>query len=160
MLRRKGKSHEAKETRGNTAKGSRFEKRDKPAYSRSGSRSPGSGYGSERPGRKQSLLCRFGRAQDSVLHCREDLRTEKAETMENAIVAALSAFPAQLVKAITRYRGTGFANWRRMEERLHCEVYFTDPYCAGQKGTIENLNGLLREFYPRDRTLSRVAPPY
>ena len=38
----------------------------------SGSRSPGSGYGSERPGQKQSLLCRFGRAQDSVLHCRED----------------------------------------------------------------------------------------
>ena len=38
----------------------------------SGSRSPGSGYGSERPGQKQSLLCRFDRAQDSVLHCRED----------------------------------------------------------------------------------------
>ena len=38
----------------------------------SGSRSTGSGYGSERPGQKQSLLCRFGRAQDSVLHCRED----------------------------------------------------------------------------------------
>ena len=45
-----------------------------------------------------------------------------------------------------------------MEERLHCEVYFTDPYCAWQKGNIENLNGLLREFYPRGRNLSRVAP--
>ena len=38
----------------------------------SGSRSPGSGYGSERPGQKQSLLCRFGRAHNTVLHCRED----------------------------------------------------------------------------------------
>ena len=82
----------------------------------------------------------------------------KAEAMENAIVAALSAFPSQLVKTITRDRGAEFANWRRMEERLHCEVYFTDPYCAWQKGAIENLNGLLREFYPRGRNLSRVAP--
>ncbi len=84
----------------------------------------------------------------------------KAETMENAIVAARSAFPAQLVKAITCARGTEFANWLQIEERLHCEVYFADPYCAWQKGTNENLNGLLREFYPRGSNLSRVAPPH
>ena len=84
----------------------------------------------------------------------------KAETMETAIVAALSAFPSRLVKTITRNRGTEFANWRRMEERLYCEVYFTDPSCAWQKSANENLNGLLREFYPRGRNLSRVAPPH
>ena len=38
--------------------------------------------------------------------------------MENAIAAALSAFPPQLVKTITCDRGTEFANWRRIEERL------------------------------------------
>ena len=49
-------------------------------------------------------------------------------------------------------------NWRNIEKRLGCEVYFTDPYCAWQKGTNENSNGLLREFYPKGRNLSRVAP--
>ena len=82
----------------------------------------------------------------------------RAETMENALVSVLSVFPSQLVKTITCDRGTEFANWRRIEQRLHCDVYFADPYCAWQKGTNENLNGLLREFYPKGRNLSRVAP--
>ena len=42
------------------------------------------------------------------------------------------------VKSITCDRGPEFANW--------------------QKGTVEKLNGLLREFYPKGRNLSRVSP--
>ena len=45
-----------------------------------------------------------------------------------------------------------------IENKLNCKVYFTDPYCAWQKGTNENLNGLLREFFPKGRNLSRVSP--
>ncbi|MGF0008178.1 IS30 family transposase, partial [Eubacteriales bacterium SGI.150] len=36
-------------------------------------------------------------------------------------------------------------------------VYFTDPYCAWQKGTNENWSGLLQEFCPKGRALSRAA---
>ena len=43
-------------------------------------------------------------------------------------------------------------------EALSCDMYFADPYCAWQKGTNENLNGLLREFYPKGWNLSRVSP--
>ena len=157
MLRRKGKIHGVKETRGKYSKGQSIRKRDKSVYSRqeSGHREADTAVS----GQGESKACFAALAERKTrFYTAVKIPDRKAETMENAIVAALSAFPAQLVKAITRYRGTGFANWRRMEERLHCEVYFTDPYCAWQKGNIENLNGLLREFYPRGRNLSRVAP--
>ena len=86
------------------------------------------------------------------------LRRKGKSHGSNAIVSVLPAFPSQLVKTITCDRGAEFANWRKIEERLHCDVYFADPYCAWQKGTNENLNGLLREFYPKGRNLSCVAP--
>ena len=78
--------------------------------------------------------------------------------MAATIIRILSEYPPELVKTITCDRGTEFANWKEIEEKLHCDVYFADPYCAWQKGTNENSNGLLREFYPKGRNLSRVSP--
>jgi len=63
----------------------------------------------------------------------------KADTMAKTVVQILSRFPPELVKTITCDRGTEFANWREIEEKLGCEVYFADPYCAWQKGSNENL---------------------
>ena len=77
----------------------------------------------------------------------------KAATMEEAIVKALSQYPKEMVKSITCDRGSEFGNWREIESRLKCDMYFADPYCAWQKGTNENSNGLLREFYPKGRDL-------
>ncbi len=81
-----------------------------------------------------------------------------ADTMVRAIVSALKKLPSEAVKSITCDRGTKFANWRFIEKQLNCDMFFADPYCAWQKGTNENLNGLLREFYPKGRNLSRVSP--
>ena len=159
VLRRKGKSHGAKETRGKYSKGKSIRKRGKSVYSRqeAGHREAGTAVS----GQGKSKACFAALAERKTrFYIAVKIPGRKAETMETAIVAALSAFPAQLVKTITRDRGAEFANWRRMEERLHCEVYFTDPSCAWQKSANENLNGLLREFYPRGRNLSRVAPPH
>ncbi len=58
----------------------------------------------------------------------------------------------------SRNDGSEFANWQTVEKELNCCMYFADPYCAWQKGTNENLDGLLREFYTKDRNLSRVSP--
>lgn len=62
-------------------------------------------------------------------------------------VKTLGEFPPELVKTITCDRGPEFANWKSIETRPGCDMYFADPYCAWQKGTNENSNGVLRELY-------------
>ena len=79
------------------------------------------------------------------------------ETMADAVIKALSKFPKGAVKTITCDRGSEFSCWRKIEDKLTCNMYFADPYCAWQKGTNENLNGLLREFYPKGRNLSHIS---
>ena len=80
------------------------------------------------------------------------------ETMAKVVISALSKFPKGTVKTITCDRGSEFACWKEIEKELNCDMYFADPYCAWQKGTNENLNGLLREFYPKGKNLSKVSP--
>lgn len=157
VLRRKGKTHGIKETRGKYSKGKSIRKRDKSVYSRAEAGhweadSVVSGLG-------KSKACFATLAERKTrFYIAMKMPDRKAETMERAIEAMLSAFPSELVKTITCDRGTEFANWRGIEQKLGCDVYFADPYCAWQKGTNENLNGLLREFYPKGRNLSRVSP--
>ncbi len=60
------------------------------------------------------------------------------------------------MKTITFDRGKEFSEFEKIEKELACKTYFCDPYCAWQKGTNENSNGLLREFYPKGMDLSEV----
>ena len=157
VLRRKGKSHGIKETRGKYCKGKSIRKRDKSVYSRQEAGHWEADTVVSGQGKSNACFATLAERKTRY-YIAVKIPDRRAETMENAIVSVLSAFPPQLVKTITCDRGTAFANWRSIEERLHCDVYFADPYCAWQKGTNENLNGLLREFYPKGRNLSRVAP--
>lgn len=81
----------------------------------------------------------------------------RADTMERTILGTLGSLPKRMVKTLTCDRGSEFSNWSSIERSLGCDMYFADPYCAWQKGSNENSNGLLREFYPKGRSLQHVA---
>ena len=157
VLRRKGKSQGKKETRGKFNLGKSIRKRDKSVYKRLE-------FGHWEAdtvvsGRGKSKVCFATLAERKTrYYIAIKMPNRNADTMARAIVSALREFPNMAVKSITCDRGTEFANWKFIEEQLNCDVYFADPYCAWQKGTNENLNGLLREFYPKGRNLSRVSP--
>ncbi len=157
VLRRKGKSHGKKETRGKFNLGKSIRKRDKSVYKRLE-------FGHWEAdtvvsGRGKSKVCFATLAERKTrFYIAIKMPNRNADTMAKAIIEALSELPDGAVKSITCDRGAEFANWQTIEKELNCNVYFADPYCAWQKGTNENLNGLLREFYPKGRNLSRVSP--
>lgn len=157
VLRRKGKSHGSKETRGKFNKGKSIRKRDKSVYSRKEAGHWELDTVVSGQGKSKACFATFAERK-TRFYIAVKMPNRKAETMAETVIRTLSEFPPELVKTITCDRGTEFANWQRIEEELHCDVYFADPYCAWQKGSNENSNGLLREFYPKGRNLSRVSP--
>ena len=92
----------------------------------------------------------------SRLYIAKHIPDRKDETVTNAIIELLKEYPKDLVKTITCDRGKEFAGWKEIEDSLNCDIYFADPYCAWQKGTNENSNGLLREYYPKGMDLSKT----
>lgn len=157
VLRKKGKSHGKPETRGKFNKGKSIRKRDKSVYKRDIA-----GHwevDTVVSGQGKSKACFATLAERKTrFYIAIKMQNRKADTMAKTIIETLSQFPPELVKSITCDRGTEFANWKDIENALDCDVYFADPYCAWQKGSNENSNGLLREFYPKGRNLSRVSP--
>ena len=156
-LRRKGKTRKRMGTGGRFTTGKSIRKRDKSVYNRKE-------FGHWEAdtvvsGQGKSKACFATLAERKTrYYIAIKIPDRKGETMAKAIIDALSKFPEGAVKTITCDRGSEFACWREIEKALHCDMYFADPYCAWQKGTNENLNGLLREFYPKGRNLSRVSP--
>ncbi len=156
VLRRKGK-HTETETRGKNKTGKSIRKRDKSVYKRKE-------FGHWEmdtvvSGRGKTKAC-FVTLAERVTRYYIALKcpNKEAESVKKVVIEAMSKLPQSAVKTITTDNGKEFARWEDIEKALGCDVYFADAYCAWQKGTNENLNGLLREFYPKGRNLERVNP--
>ncbi len=156
LLRKKGKTRKRLGNGGRFTTGKSIRKRDKSVYKRLE-------FGHWEAdtvvsGQGKSKTCFATLAERKTrFYIAIKIPNRNSQTMAAAIVQALSKLPKGAVKTITCDRGSEFAAWREIEKALHCDMYFADPYCAWQKGTNENLNGLLREFYPKGRNLSRVS---
>jgi IS30 family transposase len=72
-----------------------------------------------------------------------------AHSMEIAFGVAASQFPQRTFLTATADRGKEFACYAALETFHDLSVYFADPYSSWQRGSNENGNGLLREFFPK-----------
>ena len=61
------------------------------------------------------------------------------------------------IKTITADRGREFSNWEQMEKEFGIQIYFCAPHHPWEKGTNENTNGLIREFFPKGTDFSQVS---
>jgi IS30 family transposase len=77
-----------------------------------------------------------------------------SETVINALIKHARKLPEELYKSLTWDRGTEMTEHKRFTLATDIQVYFCDPQNPWQRGSNENTNGLLRQYFPRQTDLS------
>ncbi len=78
-----------------------------------------------------------------------------AEAVRDAIAATITTLPEQLRRSLTWDQGTEMAQHAKLRIDTGLPVYFCDPRSPWQRGTNENTNGLLRQYFPKGTNLAR-----
>lgn len=148
VLRQKGKRQKPKETRGRFNIGTSISKRPKDVKKRTT-------FGHWEldtvvSGRGQAKGCvATFLERKSRWYLAIKMPNRSASSMEGAIRKLTTLFPETAFQSFTTDRGKEFSCYPVIEEDLSIPVYFADPYSSWQRGSNENSNGLLREFFPK-----------
>jgi IS30 family transposase len=83
-----------------------------------------------------------------------------ADAVQEAMVAKMATLPQALRRTLTWDQGAEMANHLKIAEATGLDIYFCDPGSPWQRGTNENTNGLLRQYFPKGTDLSGYTPDY
>ena len=110
------------------------------------------------------LLCGSKSSQIATLVERQSryvmlvkLTAKDTETVTNALIKNARKLPQELYKSLTWARGKEMAAHKRFTLATDIKVYFCDPHHPWQRGTNENTNGLLRQYFPKGIDLSAYS---
>jgi len=84
------------------------------------------------------------------------VKSKDTETVINALINQAHKLPRELYKSLTWDRGKEMADHKRFSLATDIKVYFCDPQHPWQRGSNENTNGLLRQYFPKGMDLSTV----
>jgi IS30 family transposase len=85
------------------------------------------------------------------------LSSKDAATVAHALTRHVQRLPEGLMESLTWDRGLEMAYHKRFTLATEVQVYFCDPQSPWQRGTNENTNGLLRQYFPKGTDLSSVT---
>ena len=79
------------------------------------------------------------------------------QTVINALIHHAHKLPQELYKSLTWDRGKEVADHKRFTLATDIKVYFCDPQSPWQRGSNENTNGLLRQYFPKGMDISMIS---
>ncbi len=82
----------------------------------------------------------------------------RAELLTSLALQRFRHVPKEKRKTFTLDNGTEFSDWERFEKKSGATVYFAYPYHFWERGSNENTNGLLRQYFPRSRDFNLITP--
>jgi transposase, IS30 family len=156
LLRRKGKSLKPKETRGKFNIGKIIKQRPKEVRKRLtvGHWELDTVVSSR--GKSKACLSTFVERKTRLTKIKV-MPNRKSSTFNKYCKLALKPLGSNFIKTLTVDRGKEFAGYEDLESTLNVDVYFADPYSSWQRGTNENTNGLIREFFPKKFDFSTIT---
>ena len=95
---------------------------------------------------RKLMLARIHKVKDGTM-----------EETEQAISKTIESLPIELFKSITWDNGKEGICHTKIRDGYNIETYFCDPYSSWQKGGVENLNGLIREYLPRSTDMDTIT---
>ncbi len=84
------------------------------------------------------------------------VKSKDSETVITALIKQAHKLPRELYKTLTWDRGSEMADHQRFSLATDIKVYFCDPQQPWQRGSNENTNGLLRQYFPKGMDLSDI----
>jgi len=85
------------------------------------------------------------------------IRCKEADHVHQKIKERLKQLDEERRRSLTLDNGTEFARCGRLEKHLDMQLYLADPGCPYQRGTNENTNGLIRQYYPKGTDFRDVS---
>jgi IS30 family transposase len=85
------------------------------------------------------------------------MKDKRASTVNTCLSHILSCLPCGSVKSITSDRGKEFSGYEEIMEKFGIPIYFANPHSPWERGSNENTNGLLREYFPKGSDFSKIT---
>ena len=105
-------------------------------------------------GQRSAVLTVIERS--TTIFMQTKLNSKRPDDVEKAVIRLLLPYKEHVL-TITTDNGIEFRNHQRIARKLETTVYFTDPYCSWQKGGIENMNKLFRQYFPKGTDFNLVT---